>query len=146
VVICILYRKNSETATIELNMCMNNLLVCITVFLSGCSTVTAWIPSFWDHNQSARVIDVRVKVIAIDCAQPQPAQILPIQQDLTWFMEYSRAKGFLQQDVIRVVLPMQEIVARWVLRGDGSLAYCELNKLLLTQTSERAAKAVLGRY
>jgi len=61
-------------------------------------------------------------------------------------MEYSRAKGFLQQDVIRVVLPMQEIVARWVLRGDGSLAYCELNKLLLTQTSERAAKAVLGRY
>lgn len=125
---------------------MKTLIVILALALGGCTTITNWIPSFWDPNQSARIIDVRVRVLAIDCSQPQTAQVKPIQQDLTWFVEYSRSKGFLQQDVIRVVEPMQAIVDRWVTRGEASRAYCELNKQILTQTSERAAKAVLGRY
>jgi hypothetical protein len=77
---------------------------------------------------------------------PQLAQIKPIQQDLVWFVEYSQAKGFLQKDVIRLVTPMQETVDAWVTRGEGSRAYCELKKKILDESTQRAAKAVLGRY
>lgn len=121
-------------------------LLLAVLSLTGCTTIQNWIPSFWDDNQSSRIIDVRVRVLAIDCTQPQLSQIKPIEQDLVWFVEYSKSKGFLQKDVIRVVEPMQDIVAGWVKRGQGSPAYCELKKKLLDQTSERAAKAVLGRY
>ena len=128
-------------------MYMNKLIIILAaVLLSGCSTVGSWIPSFWDDNQSARIIDVRVRVLGIDCAVPQLAQIKPIQQDLVWFVEYSQAKGFLQKDVIRLVTPMQETVDAWVTRGEGSRAYCELKKKILDESTQRAAKAVLGRY
>ena len=127
-------------------MYMKKLIVALAVVLSGCTTVQTWIPSFWDDNQSSRIVDVRVKVLAINCTQPQDYQVKPIQDDLVWFIEYSRAKGFTQGDVIRLVEPMKEIVDAWVKRGNGSPAYCELKKKMLIQTSERAAKAVLGRY
>lgn len=131
----------------DVNTYMNKLItLALVLMLSGCATVQSWIPSFWDDNQSARVIDVRVKVLAINCTQPQDYQVLPIQQDLVWFIEYSRAKGVLQQDVIRLVEPMKTTVDAWVARGTGSVAYCELKKKILLQNSERAAKAVLGRY
>jgi len=127
-------------------MCMKKLIVTLAVLLAGCTTIQGWIPSFWDDNQSSRIIDVRTRILAIDCSQPQTPQVKPIEQDLVWFQEYSRAKGFLQRDVIRLVEPMQDIVAGWVKRGEGSVAYCELKKRVLEQTSERAATAVLGRY
>ena len=125
---------------------MRIITLVLAVALTGCAGISSVIPSFWDDNQSARIIDVRVRALAIDCSQPQAAQIKPIEQDLVWFLEYSRAKGFLQKDVIRLVEPMQEIVVGWVKRGEGSPAYCELKKRVLVQTSERAATAVLGRY
>ena len=121
------------------------ILVAVSL-LSGCSTIREWIPSFWDDNQSARIVDIQVKIAAINCTQPQDYQVKPIQQDLAWFIAYSRSKGFAQGDVVRLVEPMKTTVDAWVLRGQGSPAYCQLKKKILEQESERAAKAVLGRY
>lgn len=127
-------------------MYMKKLLLALCVMLSGCTTLQSWIPSFWDDNQSARIIDIQVKIQEINCTQPQDYQVRPILYDLEWFERYSRAKGHAQADVLRLTAPMKETVAAWVQRGNGSPAYCTLKKKILEQESERAAKAVLGRY
>lgn len=121
-----------------------SLLLAVT--LSGCATVTNWIPSFWDDNQSARIIDVAVKIQEINCTQPQLFQIKPIERDLIWFETYSKAKGTLQADVLRVIAPMQETVTAWVKREQGSQGYCKLKKELLEQQVKRASASILGRY
>ena len=123
-------------------------LVCV-LSLQGCSTVIGWIPSFWDDNQSAKITDVRARIEQIDCSQDQLAQSLAIQRDLQWFVLYSESKGRRQQDVIRLVEPMQETVADWVKRsreGHGSAAYCEIKRRLLQSQARSAASAVLGRF
>lgn len=127
---------------------MRKLLLTLSlVLLSGCATVQTWIPSFWDDNQSQRIIDVRQKVANIDCTKPQLAQSQAIMLDLQWFELYSASKGSLQKDVIRVTAPIKETTADWIKRGDdGSKTYCELKKRILVQQSERAAQAVLGRW
>ena len=124
------------------------VLLC-AVLISGCSTMTNWIPSFWDDNQSAKIMDVRLKVDRLDCKANQLAQITVIRDDLRWFQLYSESKGKLQKDVLRLVGPMQETVEDMFKRnseGKGSVTYCELKKKIMQQQSERAAAGVLGRY
>jgi len=120
--------------------------VILTVVLSGCTTLQSWIPSFWDDNQSARIIDVRSRVESINCAEPQRPQIEAVARELRWFEMYSQAKGTLQKDVLRVIEPMQATTKEWTDRGEGSKTYCELKKKLLIQQSERASKVILGRW
>jgi len=122
------------------------ILPFLVLALSGCATITDWVPSFWDDNQSSRIIDVQVKINQIDCALPQDSQIKTIQYDLEWFETYSIAKGFLQKDVIRLTAPMKETVDAWAKRGNGSVAYCNLKKKILAEESRKAASAVLGRW
>lgn len=124
------------------------VLLC-AVLLSGCATVTNWIPSFWDDNQSAKITDVRLHVDRLDCKGDQLAQISKIRDDLRWFELYSQSKGKLQKDVLRLVGPMQETVEDMYKRnseGKGSVTYCELKKKIMQQQAERAAAGVLGRY
>lgn len=123
--------------------------VAIAAVLSGCATVQSWIPSFWDDNQSARIIDVRLHVDRLDCKGDQLAQVSKIRDDLRWFELYSQSKGFLQKDVLKLTAPMQETVEDMYKRnaeGRGSVTYCELKKRIMQQQAERAAKAVLGRW
>jgi hypothetical protein len=122
------------------------ILPFLILALSGCATAVGWVPSFWDDNQSSRIIDIQVKINQIDCALPQAAQVKPIQFDLEWFKSYSTAKGVLQKDVIRLTAPMKETVDVWAKRGSGSTAYCELKKKILAEESRKAAAAVLGRW
>ena len=35
------------------------LIAVASVALTGCASITQWIPSFWDDNQSAKIIDIR---------------------------------------------------------------------------------------
>ncbi len=114
--------------------------------LSGCTTVQNWVPSFWDDNQSARIIDVRQRVETINCAEPQAPQVEAVSRELRWFELYSQSKGTLQKDVLRVIEPMQSTVKEWAQRGEGSKTYCELKKKLLVQQGERASKVILGRW
>ncbi len=129
---------------------MNKLIVIVSVLvLSGCSTLQSWIPSFWDDNQSAKIVDVRLSVDRIDCARDQLPQAQKIRDDLRWFELYSSSKGRTQQDVIKLIAPLQETVEDWYKRsvdGQGSKGYCEIKKKILEQQTERAAKGILGRW
>ena len=120
--------------------------VILTVLLSGCTTLQSWVPSFWDDNQSAYIITARLSVERINCLEPQLTQVQVLAEDLRRFELYSEAKGSLQRDVLRVIEPMQTTVKEWQTRKEGSRAYCELKKKLLTQQAERASKVILGRW
>jgi len=37
---------------------------------SAASTVATFVPSFWDDNQSSKIIDVALEVDKLDCSQP----------------------------------------------------------------------------
>lgn len=129
---------------------MKRLILALSIVsLTGCSTVMGWIPSFWDDNQSAKIIDVRQQVANIDCAKPQLPQAQGIQKDIQWFQLYSASKGTRQQDVLRIVEPMKKTVDEWADRSaktEGSPAYCELKKRALKLQADRAAEAILGRF
>ena len=122
-------------------------MVVAAVLLSGCALLT--VPSFWDDNQSAAIVSVRLAVENINCAEPHAPQAVEIQQRLRWFELYSESKGYTQQDVIRLVRPMKETVDDFVRRSNekqGSKIYCELKKSTLVDQASTAASAVLGRF
>ena len=129
---------------------MKNLIVALSFFmLSGCATVISWIPSFNDANQSAKIVDVRQAVDSLDCARPQYVQVKRIQDELRWFELYSESAGIRNQDVIRIIKPMQGTVgdfARLVEHKDGSRVYCDLKKRAMQEQAARAAKVILGRF
>lgn len=114
--------------------------------LTGCATLTDWLPSFWDDNQSHYIVSARLQVEQIRCEEPQRLQVKQVADQLRQFELYSQAKGTLQKDVLRVIEPMQSTVKEWQQRGEGSRAYCEIKKKLLTQQGERASKVILGRW
>jgi hypothetical protein len=129
---------------------MKRLLVLLSlVALSGCSTIQGWIPSFWDDNQSAKITDVRQKIDSVNCSQDQLGQAQSIQRDLRWFELYSESKGSRQQDVLRLIKPMQETTGDWVKRAQDNQAsqgYCEIKKKIMQTQSKTAAAAILGRF
>lgn len=129
---------------------MKKLFVIATLtLLTGCSTVQNWIPSFWDDNQSAKIIDVRQQVHNIDCTKPQLPQAQGIANGLQWFRLYSDSKGMLQKDVLRITAPIEETAVEWVKRSEtqeGSKVYCEMKKKVLVKQIDRAASGILGRW
>ena len=122
----------------------------LVVFLSGCAGLSDMITSFWDDNQSARIVDMYVKSTNLNCKQPHLPQVKSMKDDLQWFELYSKSKGWLQRDVIKLIAPMQKTVLEFYKRSSGekqgSVAYCEIKKKLLIKQSRDSAKSVLGRY
>ena len=122
-------------------------VVLFLVLLQGCSTM---LPSFWDDNQSKKIIDVRQSVAHFDCKQSHLPQVKQIHNQLEWFQLYSESKGFLQNDVLAVIKPMQETVEEFYKRSagkdQGSVPYCEMKKKILIKQSSIAAHAVLARF
>jgi hypothetical protein len=109
--------------------------------------MSSWVPSFWDDNQSARIVDVRLDIERVDCARPLEG-VTRVRDDLAWFALYSESKGMLQKDVIRLITPMQATVEEWHARtvAGTSSTYCELKKSVMRQQAQRVASAVLGRW
>lgn len=130
------------------------LLIAAAVIMSlqGCAAVIALqkhIPSFWDDNQSARIIDIRQQIHSINCLEPQLNQARAIEQNLQWFQLYSESKGQRQTDVLKLIKPMQDTVTEWRVRAERSepsKIYCETKRSVLTTQSELAARAILGRF
>jgi flagellar basal body L-ring protein FlgH len=121
----------------------------LVVLLTGCASVKNWVPSFSDPNQSARIIDVRQSVAQLDCKQTHAPQVKRIKDNLDWFQLYSDSKGWRQNDVLRLVKPMQETVDDFYKRSNekqGSETYCEIKKKVMTTQAEKAASAILGRF
>lgn len=118
--------------------------------LSGCSSLQTMVPSFWDDNQSQKIIDVRQSIEQISCESGQQLTSADrIADNLQWFQLYSESKGQRQQDVLRIIKPMQDTVSDWQKRSqtqEGSKAYCELKKRTLRLQASRAAEAILGRF
>ena len=131
---------------------MNKILTIFAiVLLSGCAGLTGLIPSFWDDNQSHRIISVRLDIERLDCKAAQKPQVIKIRDDLAWFRLYSESKGGRQADVIALTAPMTDTVEDWYKRVSleshkDNAIYCDLKKRVLTEQSTRAAKAVLGRF
>ena len=128
---------------------MKTIILTLTLLLTGCASVQSWIPSFWDANQSSRITDVQLAVDRLDCAEDQLPQVSRIRDDLRWFELYSRSKGTVQQDVIRLIAPMQATVEDMYKRnseGRGSVAYCELKRRVMQQQVQRAADGIQGRW
>jgi uncharacterized protein YceK len=128
---------------------MRAFVLALAISLTGCATVKSWIPSFSDPNQSARIIDVRQSVAQLDCKQAHAPQVKIIKDNLEWFQLYSESKGWRQQDVLKLVKPMQETVDDFYKRStekQGSETYCEIKKKLMATQADKAASAVLGRF
>jgi len=125
-------------------------VVLLSLALGGCGTVAGWVPSFWDANQSHRIVDIAVAIDRVDCSADQLSQAQLIQADILWFIKYSETKGVRQQDVLKLVKPMSETVNDWITRAGSergaSRAYCDVKKTLLQQQSTRSARAVQGRF
>jgi uncharacterized protein YceK len=129
---------------------MKKLLVILAVsLLSGCASIVSLIPSFNDPNQSQKIVDVRMAVDQLDCEKTQYPQALVIQRELRWFELYSQSAGIRNQDVIRIIKPMQETVGEFVTRTktqDASRVYCDLKKRAMQEQAARAAGVILGRF
>lgn len=129
---------------------MNKLILVLSIaLLSGCANIVSLIPSFNDHNQSQKIVDVRMAVDSLDCARPQHVQALVIQRELRWFELYSESAGIRNQDVIRIIKPMQATVGEFVARTekqDASRVYCDLKKRAMQEQAARAAGVILGRF
>lgn len=131
---------------------MKKLLAVLSLaLLSGCAGLTGLIPSFWDDNQSSRIVTVRLDVERLDCRAAQLPQVVKLRDDLAWFKLYSESKGGRQADVIALTNPMTATVEDWYKRvaAEGhrdNPIYCDLKKRVLQEQSARAAKAVLGRF
>ena len=127
---------------------MRILTLLLALTLTGCAGISSVIPSFWDDNQSARIVDVRLAIERVDCVNALPG-VTRVRDHIEWFKLYSISKGKLQQDVLAVVAPMSETAEDWYQRtvmGTPSKAYCELKKSIMQQQAARAASAVLGRW
>jgi desulfoferrodoxin (superoxide reductase-like protein) len=126
---------------------MKLAVAALTLALAGCSSLPFEIPSFWDDNQAARIIDVRKSVDDLDCAAAHAPQVKTIQHHLKWFELYSQSKR--THDVARLIQPMQATVDDFYRRSvenPGSAAYCELKKRVMITQGETVARAVLGRF
>ena len=126
---------------------MKLAVVALTLALAGCGSLPFEIPSFWDDNQAARIIDVRKSVDDLDCAAAHAPQVKTIQHHLKWFELYSQSKR--TPDVARLIQPMQATVDDFYRRSvenPGSAAYCELKKRVMITQGETVARAVLGRF
>ena len=143
-----------EVLSTEVNIyTMKRLLLVLTVLLlQGCAiALSSYIPSFWDDNQSAKIVDIELAVERLDCARPQAAQVSQIRDQLAWFKLYSEGKGSRQRDVIKLTQPMADTVEDWYKRvsAEGykdNKIYCDLKKRVMIEQSTRATKAVLGRF
>ena len=126
---------------------MRKLTVVLALVVTGCASVQSWIPSFWDDNQSAKIVDVRLNIERVDCANALEG-VTRVRDDLAWFALYSESKGALNRDVIELITPMQETVEEWHKRtaSGSSKTYCELKKSIMRQQAQRVASAVLGRW
>lgn len=125
----------------------------ISLSLAGCAAtdkLISYIPSFWDDNQSAKIIDIRQSIEKISCEPGTQAEdAANVLKEIQWLELYSESKGRRQQDVLRIVAPMKETVTDWSKRSaekEGSKTYCELKKKTLKLQASRAAEAVLGRF
>ena len=129
---------------------MRTIIILLSaVFITGCASIQGLVPSFADVNQSSRATDIRFAVETLDCKKPHLPQAEQIEMDILWFQLYSESKGARQQDVLKLIKPLQDTVTDFVKRsksGEGTETYCKIKKQIMQTQSKRASEAILGRF
>lgn len=129
---------------------MRKLIFFGVLLLTGCANIVSYIPSFWDDNQAAKIVDVRLSVERIDCGGTAvKQQVGAVRDQLLWFELYSESKGKRQTDVVQMIHPIRETAEDMYKRydtGTPTKAYCEIKVRIMKAQSQRAAEAVLGRF
>ena len=121
----------------------------VVISLTGCASIKEMVPSFSDVNQSSKIIDVRQSVAQLNCKEAHAPQVKVIKDNLQWFVMYSESKGWRQNDVIKLVKPIQDTVDDFYKRSidkQGTESYCEIKKKIMTTQTDKAASAILGRF
>ena len=122
------------------------------LLLPSCATIQSigsHVPSFWDDNQSAAIIDVRQSIYNLDCEEAQAPQAEKILERIVWFELYSQSKGARQKDVLELIKPLKDSTADFVTRtqrGKTSVYYCESKKSILEIQAGKAAQATMRRF
>lgn len=125
------------------------IMLAMATTLVGCSSV----PSFWDDNESYRIIDIRYDIDTMDCTAGRTVQaevLLKIKSDIRWLELYADSKG--SNDLLNLIAPMAESVNEWQARfepgvlTEQSTFYCESKKEILEQQARLVAEGILGRY
>jgi outer membrane protein assembly factor BamE (lipoprotein component of BamABCDE complex) len=123
------------------------LLVLSFVMLSGCSTITEWIPSRWDVNQAKVITDIQQQTRHFDCKADQVAQLNDIAKNVEWFDIYSKTKP--TKDISKltgtIITTIKEYQDR-LKQGPVSPMYCDLKLKLIKQQADILAGSVQGRF
>lgn len=122
-------------------------LIISMVVLTGCSTIKDNIPSFWDPNQAAKIVDIRQTVRALDCKADHAPQAANLVKQIEWFEIYSQTID--HRDMVRLVKPLKETAQEFYDRTkkqQASETYCNLKKQNLETQSKRAAEVIMGRF
>jgi uncharacterized protein YceK len=123
------------------------LLILAVVSLSGCASIMEMIPSRWDVNQAKSITDIQQQAIRFDCKGDQLAQINSLDQNIEWFVIYSKTKP--TKDITKLTDTLQKTVAEYkerVSKGPVSPMYCDLKRKIIIQQTEILAGSVQGRF
>ena len=127
---------------------MKKLIVILAVVgLTGCASIMEMIPSRWDVNQAKSITDIQQQAMRFDCKGDQLAQINALDQNVEWFVIYSKTKP--TRDIAKLTDTLQKTVAEYKERaskGAVSPLYCDLKKKLIIQQAEILAGSVQGRF
>jgi hypothetical protein len=127
---------------------MKKLIAIIAlVSLTGCASIMEMIPSRWDVNQAKSITDIQQQAIRFDCKGDQVAQVNALDQNIEWFVIYSKTKP--TRDITKLTDTLQKTVAEYKERaskGPVSPVYCELKRKIIIQQTEILAGSVQGRF
>lgn len=121
--------------------------VLMLVSLTGCASIMEKIPSRWDVNQAKSITDIQQQAIRFDCKGDQVAQINALDQNIEWFVIYSKTKP--TRDIAKLTDTLQTTVVEYKERaskGPVSPLYCDLKKKIIIQQTEILAGSVQGRF
>lgn len=125
---------------------MKKFILSMLIFLSGCSTISGMIPSFWDDNEAHAAINIRATVAQLNCKGEYAWQVVALGDDIEWLELYVDSKG--STDIANLIKPMKETTDAFKKRTQEkgtSEAYCNLKKRVLLQQSKAVAEAILSR-
>ena len=124
-------------------------LIAVVAFLSltGCASIMEMIPSRWDVNQAKSITDIQQQAKRFDCKGDQVAQINSLDQNVEWFVIYSKTKP--TRDITKLTDTLQTTVSEYKERlktGPVSPLYCDLKRKIIIQQTEILASSVQGRF
>jgi len=127
---------------------MKALALSVVLLLSGCSNFDGKdfvFPSFWDDNESSKMIDIQTTIMWLDCESTDVReQIELISYEIDWFKNYAKSKG--SKDVLRLIVDLETTVDGMVEKESWSPAYCNLKHSIMLNQSEMVSEAVMRRF